>query len=426
MKPKEFKEKYQALKYKGDKRNQGRYAEVLELFLQGNSDKEIAKKVHIQSSTVRGYLTSIYETFAVADRKELLDLCYQHIPDKVNLKAFSVNNTPFPLANNHDNYLERPPIEEQCQARLTQPCAIIRIKGLRQIGKTYLIEKRLFPYAQHQGYATVLLDFNRINASTLTQNQTFSKWFCKNITRQLKLEDKLSDFWDDDLGTNDNCTIYFEDYILLEIETPLVLALDNLHFLLPYGEVANDFTRLLRYWLESHGDLWQKLRLISSYSTETYQSLDLDSSPFDNLEGLVVTLPEFSLEQVSAMVNSYQLTLNRGQIEELTRLLGGHPYLLKKAFTYLQDNPSTTIAEFKEIAPTPAGIYQSELLQLLQEIRSNPDLLTAMKQIVNSQTPVKIDPILVFKLDTMGLIQRHKNEVSPRNLLYRLYFQENL
>ncbi|MCZ8127839.1 MAG: AAA-like domain-containing protein [Microcystis sp. LE19-114.1B] len=42
--------------------------------------------------------------------------------------------------------------------------------------------------------------------------------------RQLNLEAKLDDYWDENIGIKMSWTIYFEEYILREIKQPLVLA----------------------------------------------------------------------------------------------------------------------------------------------------------------------------------------------------------
>jgi hypothetical protein len=54
-------------------------------------------------------------------------------------------------------YVERPPIELQCYEEILQPGALIRIKALRQMGKTSLMS-RVLDYAANQGCQTVRLN----------------------------------------------------------------------------------------------------------------------------------------------------------------------------------------------------------------------------------------------------------------------------
>jgi serine/threonine-protein kinase len=79
---------------------------------------------------------------------------------------------------------------------------------------------------------------------------------------------RVDDFWTDTYGSKDNCDAYFEDCLLPETESPLVLGLDEVDRVFQYPVIADDFFGLLRAWYEEarHGDqgseLWEKLRLV--------------------------------------------------------------------------------------------------------------------------------------------------------------------
>ncbi|OUL30730.1 hypothetical protein BV375_13560 [Nostoc sp. 106C] len=69
--------------------------------------------------------------------------------------------------------------------------------------------------------------------------------------RSLKLPNKLADYWDSDfLGSKGSCTTYFEDYLLAEINQPLMLGLDEVDRIFQSPEIANDFLAMLRSWYE--------------------------------------------------------------------------------------------------------------------------------------------------------------------------------
>lgn len=55
-----------------------------------------------------------------------------------------------------------------------------------------------------------------------------------------------------------------------------------------------------------------------------------------------------------------------------------------------------------------------------------PNLAQALKLVVNSSEPVELDSIQIYKLHSMGLVQRQDNHVIPRYNLYREYFQRVL
>ncbi|NES21346.1 MAG: DNA-binding protein, partial [Symploca sp. SIO3E6] len=203
-------------------------------------------------------------------------------------------------------YIERPPIEAQCYEAILQPGALIRIKAPKQMGKTWLMDKILGDAAR-EGYRTVPLNLLRADHSVIAHLDQFLRWFCARVSRQLQLPNRLADFWDEDLGSNDNCMSYFEDYLLAEIDTPIVLGLDNVDRVFPYHTVAPDFFGLLRACHEAgnRGEIWQNLRLVVAHSTEVYIPLNINQSPFN--VGLPIELPEFSPEQVQELTLKHQL-----------------------------------------------------------------------------------------------------------------------
>lgn len=137
-------------------------------------------------------------------------------------------------------------------------------------------------------------------------------------------------------------------------------------------------------------------------------------------------LPEFNQQQVQDFAIQYGLNLNSGEIEQLMNLVGGHPYLVQKAFSYCQNNSQGKLGKFLQIAVTEAGDYNSYLLEHLDTLQANPDLAAAMKKVVIENQPVRLNSSLVFKLDSMGLIRKQGNEVEPRNNLLRIYFGDRL
>lgn len=46
---------------------------------------------------------------------------------------------------------------------------------------------------------------------------------------QLHLESKLDEYCDVDMGSLLNCTLYFQEYLLEKIDSPLILAIDEIN-----------------------------------------------------------------------------------------------------------------------------------------------------------------------------------------------------
>ncbi len=145
----------------------------------------------------------------------------------------------------------------------------MRIKAPQKMGKTLLLRK-IFEYVEPKNYARVRIDLHLPGASTLRDSSQFLRWLCQRVSKRLKLEDCVEDYWGE-MTPNTSCTDYFEEYILESLETPLLLAIDNIDriFAPEFRAIATDFCGLLRsWWGEAHttGGNWTKLRLIVIYA----------------------------------------------------------------------------------------------------------------------------------------------------------------
>jgi hypothetical protein len=322
-------------------------------------------------------------------------------------------------------YVEREGVDTICQEAIAKPGALIRIKAPKLMGKTSLVV-RLCEQARSRGERVVYVDLDSIEKSTLTHLDRFLRWLCWSVERELKLESQLKAYWDAEiLGSNDNCTVYFEEYLLSTSEVPLVLAFDNVDRIFPYPEVVEDFLGMLRSWHEKGKiyPIWKQLRLILAHSTECYIPLDLNQSPFN--AGIPVELKEFGQKQVESLAHLYGLKWEAPQIQDLMQLLGGHPYLVRLAI-YEIGARHMTWEELVQKAPTEEGIYSSHLRRHLMALQQSPALAQSLKKVVSSPDPVSLNSLDIYKLHSMGLIRERLNQVVPTCNLYREYFQRVL
>ncbi|MGI2904522.1 AAA-like domain-containing protein [Tolypothrix sp. VBCCA 56010] len=319
-------------------------------------------------------------------------------------------------------YVERPPIESDCYKEILKLGALIRIKAARQMGKTSIMA-RILHYARQQGYSTVQLSFQLADSKVFTDLDEFLRWFCASVGRRLGLPNRLAEHWDKMFGSKENCTSYFEQYLLSSINQPLVLALDEVDCVFQQPKIASDFFGLLRAWHEDakSRDIWKKLRLVVVHSTEPYISMDVNQSPFN--VGLPIELPEFNRQQVLDLARRYGLNWNITQVEQLTAMLGGHPYLVRVGLYHIS-RQQTTLEQLLKIAPTDAGIFSDHLRRHWWNLKQHPELMDAIAQIVSTTKPVQLEPILAFKLKSMGLIAWENNRVILRCNLYREYFHQ--
>ncbi len=318
-------------------------------------------------------------------------------------------------------YLERAPMEEQVNQEIRKPGALIRIKAPREMGKTSMLV-RILDYAKRLGYRTVSLNFEQVDQAILSDLNQFLRWLCANATRQLRLKPKLDEYWDEDLGSKISCTSYIEDYLLESIDTPLVLALDEVSQIFEHPQVTKDFFPLVRSWYEEAKTLpiWEKLRLVVVHSTEIYVPLQLNQSPFN--VGLPIQLDDFNLEEVQQLAQRYGLFWADGEeARQLMSVVGGHPALVNLALYHLSHR-EITLSQLLETSPTAIGIYFHHLQRHRATLEKQPELAQALDTVLNATEPVPLDPILAYKLSSMGVIKQSGDKVRPSCDLYRQYY----
>ncbi len=321
-------------------------------------------------------------------------------------------------------YIERHPIEERCYQTILQPSALIRIKAPRQMGKTSLMA-RILNHASCQDYHTVPLTFQLVDKTIFANLDKFLKWFCAYVGRELNIPNQLDDYWDEIFGSKVNCKDYFEKHLLPQIDTPLVLGLDEIDRVFQYPDIAEDFLGLLRAWHEEskRRDIWKKLRLIIVHSTEVYIPMNINQSPFN--VGLPVDLPEFNAVQIQDLAARHNLNWSNLEVEKLMAIVGGHPYLVRVALYHISQS-GLTLNELKESAIADSGIYSDHLRRQLWSLEEYPELAAGMREIAAADSPVQLKAMQAFKLDSLGLVKLQGNECVPRCDLYRQYFRSHL
>ncbi len=343
----------------------------------------------------------------------------------------AVANTQSDISDRADRYpeiyVERSPIESICHETLLQPGSLVRVKALNLMGKTSLIN-RVLSQIEREGHQVVSLSFELADKSVHFKDiNKFMRWFCAIISRELGIANKVDDYWDEEqLGAKISCIMYFEEYLLPQANAPLVLGLDDVDLLFSFPEISEDFFSLLRSWHEKakSRSIWKQLRLLLAHPTEMYSRLDINQSPFNI--GVSIELTEFTAQQVQSFAQQFGVDYRIAAIAPLLDMVGGHPYLLKQAFTYLKNHPQASLEQLLAAAPTEAGIYHPHLRDYCLTLQKHPKLMNAFRAIVSSPTPVPIDPNTSYQLQCMGLVKFVGNQVTARCNLYQQYFAGRL
>ncbi len=321
-------------------------------------------------------------------------------------------------------YIERPPIEERCYSMVLKPGSLIRIKAPREMGKSSLTI-RILDYASKYDHQTVVINLQLADSKIFEDLDLFLKWFCISVSKGLKLPNKVNEYWDDIFGSKMSCKDYFENYLLSEIEEPLVLAIEDVDRIFEHFDLADDFFALLRSWHEEAKSnlIWQKLRLILVHSTEVYIPLNINQSPFN--VGLPIELSEFTTSQVNQLVQKHGLNWSLEEISQLMEVIGGHPYLIREAL-YNVVKEQLTLEELFDSAYTETSPFSNHLHRHLWNLQQESNLASALKVVLDADSPVNLNLVEMFKLHSLGLVYLSKNAVTPRCQLYRHYFRDRL
>jgi hypothetical protein len=158
-----------------------------------------------------------------------------------------------------------------------------------------------------------------------------------------------------------------------------------------------------------------------AHSVEVYIPLATNRSPFN--VGLAIELPTFNQEQVQDLAQRHQLPLTKPELEQLMKLTGGFPYLIRLAL-YQSSRLNIPIKTLLQDATSDRGIYQQHLQSLLWKLQQNHELSEAIQQILKA--PIQLESEVAFKLKSLGLVHLVENQATLSCELYREYLRNYL
>ncbi len=319
-------------------------------------------------------------------------------------------------------YIEREGDAAAMQA-LDRRGVTITIKAPRQMGKSSLLNRILADAAQ-RGMQTAFIDFQLIEKSAIENPDIFYRQFCSLLCWEYGLEDCVDSFWNLPLGSVQKATNFVHRHVLQALaEKQLLLAMDEVErmFASPF---RSDFFSMLRNWHNNRarGGDWLRFNLALVTSTEPYQFIsDLNQSPFN--VGEVIELSDFTQEQVADLNQRHGMPLTVPQMSQLFDLLGGHPYLTRKAF-YLVASQRIGFLDLMRQSCEDNGPFGDHLRNHLFRMSGHEKLRAGLLQVIKFQHCP--DENTFFRLRGAGLVRRVGNAVLPRNTLYACYFGERL
>jgi hypothetical protein len=299
----------------------------------------------------------------------------------------------------------------------------ITIKGPRQVGKSSLLNY-VAETAANNGKRIILLDFQLIEKETLLDAKSFYQHFCRWISHKLGAKDDVEKFWKIPLGNVQICSDYIEEKIVSHTIQPIVLAMDETERIFE-SKFRSDFFGMLRNWHNNRSSIaqWKLLDLALVTSTEPYQFVDdLNQSPFN--VGEVIEMQDFTFNEVVELNKRHNSPLTSDETARLVQILGGHPYLTRRAL-YLVSSQRITPAELFSRASEERGPFGDHLRNYLFRLHNKEHLINGLKLVLKrNKCP---DPEVYFRLRGAGLIREQEaDRIVPRNGLYAEYFRKHL
>jgi len=314
--------------------------------------------------------------------------------------------------------------DDRALAAIAKKGQTISVKGARQVGKSSLL-MRVIDAAMTAGKRVAFLDFQGLDTETLASADVFYRRFCAEIAKGLELREPLDPHWDPSLGNLQRCSGFMQDGVLKRLDTPVVLALDEVDRLFD-SPFRSDFFGMLRSW---HGKRalpttpgWKRLDMVLVTSTEPKLLIeDLNQSPFN--VGERIELTELSPGEVSQLNQLHGSVLGPEDERRLLALVGGHPYLVRRAL-YLIASQQTSAEDLLLHTDLEGGSFGDHLHHLLFLLTGRTALVNGLREVLGQGTCR--DPLLLDRLRGAGLVRVDGDRAKPRCHLYERYFRKHL
>lgn len=298
------------------------------------------------------------------------------------------------------------------------------IRASRQTGKTSLLIRGL---AEAEGNEARIIDVDlqATEKRYLESLDAFLRYLADLIILRLWLDSSRVDkAWQSSLGAPDKISYLLESYVLPEIDTRIVLAIDEADQLLPTS-FHDTFFGLLRFWHNRRASkkLWKQLDIVMVISSEPQLLIsNTNQSPFN--VGLTIRLDDFDEAQVRDLNRRYYSPLLEADIPAFMESLGGHPYLTRKIL-YTMVTEQLTWAQLLPIIATDASPVGDHLRHYLLLILPYPELQEALKQIIfHGKCP---DEEMYYRLSRAGLMTGPDRRTCRfRCRIYEEYLRDKL
>jgi len=308
---------------------------------------------------------------------------------------------------------------------------LMRIFAPRQFGKTSLLSKIIdFARKNNQYVAPISLQsLEELQINNLDNlYKSISIRLAKATGRAInEYSEKIKNIWENDMiMASDKFSTFLEDYLLIEIDKPIVLAMDEVDKLFGRGTLSKDFFGKIRSIHDDCKDnvpILQKLKFVIAYSTEAYMAIsDVDQSPISNV-GIEFQPKDFTEEEVSDLVKRHGLNLKKNEVERLMDQIGGHPFLIRTSLYYLAKK-FFSLSSLLENCCKDEGVFDAHLRRHYWNVDRKDGYKEVIKEIIRSK--YSTNTAICIKLKAAGLVDGNEPRVKMKYKLYEEYFRDKI
>lgn len=300
----------------------------------------------------------------------------------------------------------------------------ILIKGAGQTGKSSLLA-RMYQAARDQGRIVLYIDFRSFDKDTFSNLDSLLRHLTELLAERLDTANKPDKYWSSKLGAKTKIYDFICSEILVREKLAVLFLLDHVDIVLDYT-YRDEFFSLIRAWHDERA--WNenltKLNIVLAYSTEASLFIqDLDQTFFN--VGRVIELMEFSRHQIEELNARHNyLIKSDDEFYALMQLLGGHPYLWRRAL-YVMVTEKLNVAELVAAASNDDGPFAEHLRHYLNLLALSSNLRHAMQEVISHHKCTSNEAF--YKLRSSGLVLGSSPaNVRPRCQLYEKYFETRL
>jgi hypothetical protein len=331
----------------------------------------------------------------LACRQPLSELVLQTIFDKLNIappfskEQYCVSTAIYPeyeavggaVPLGSVFYVERHEDLEVHRA-VAQRVSIVSIRGARQTGKSSLLARAL-ENARRAGTTVLHTEWQSLRPEDLANSTAFYRAVALALADQLSLDIDPDTVLRPGRTPSHEFERFLRNHVFGTIDTPILWVIDDADriFSCPFRD---EVFALFRAWHNAHASgqpsAWRRFTLALAYTAEAHLAIrNLNLSPFD--VGTRVILSDFTLSQLRELNTRHSGALSEVELGELFDLVGGHPYLVRRALLEITRG-HVSLDQIVAMADQPGGIYADHLNRMLDILRTDAELSDDLRGIL--------------------------------------------